>query len=170
MQWYRSLKSTGDPTSSKYLRLLESVLCTLEETNSWPTRQVISFLKDLEIIFKPGLMLWNLTKYSVCSQFEDNWCYRSLIVTWRMGQTESFLWGIEFTGPQKVLASGVSCSEDPQWDPLFFFCLFRNNWEKRCKSFMFHLSAWTYVQICEQFSSWYFEGSDEFICIRSSLI
>ena len=45
-------------------------------------------LKGPDTPCRPGLMLWNLTKHSLCAQFEANWFYRSLVMAWKMRQTE----------------------------------------------------------------------------------
>ena len=49
---------------------------------------IFSFLKGPVTSGSFGLMLWNFTKHSVCAQPETNWFYRSLVMAWKMRQTE----------------------------------------------------------------------------------
>ena len=45
-------------------------------------------LKGSDTSRRPRLMLWNLTKHSLCAQFVANSCYHSLVMAWKMRQTE----------------------------------------------------------------------------------
>ena len=65
-------------------------------------------LKGPDTPLRPELMLGNVTKHSACTQFEANWCYRSLIMADKWGK-QSIL---------SVVIYYTECTEDPLYGAL----------------------------------------------------